>query len=68
MKMTLDPRKTEDQKLRSDDASIQAIYDIRKQVQIEFAKSAKAKNVEPYSDYLSRLSEGADGSTPSIVY
>ncbi len=67
MKMTLDPRKTEDQKLRTDDASIQAIYDIRKQVQREFANSAKAKNVEPYADYICRLYEGADGITPSIV-
>jgi DNA sulfur modification protein DndB len=67
MKMTVDPRKTEDQKLRSDDASIQAIYDIRKQVQREFSNSAKARNVEPYADYICRLYEGADGITPSIV-
>jgi DGQHR domain-containing protein len=67
MKMTVDPRKTEDQKLRSDDASIQAIYDMRKQVQREFSNSAKAKNVEPYSDYICQLFEGADGITPSIV-
>jgi hypothetical protein len=49
MRITVDPQRTEDEKTRASDASMQATNDIRKQVQREFA-GAKAKNVESYAD------------------
>jgi DGQHR domain-containing protein len=67
MKMTVDPRKTEDGTLRSDDTQLQEVYAIRQQVQREFRNSAKARNVKPYADYICRLLEGENGITPSIV-
>jgi hypothetical protein len=66
MRITVDPRRTEEEKTRAADASLQATYDIRKQVQREFA-GAKAKNVESYADYICRMADGADGITPAIV-
>ncbi len=67
MKMTVDPRKTEDVTLRSDDTQLQEVYAIRQQVQREFQNSAKARNVKPYADYICQLLEGQNGITPSIV-
>jgi hypothetical protein len=66
MRITVDPRRTEDEKTRAADASMQATYEIRKQVQREFA-GAKAKNVESYADYICRIAKGEDGITPAIV-
>ena len=66
MRITVDPRRTEDEKTRAADASMQATYEIRKQVQREFA-GAKAKNVESYADYICRIAKGEDGITPGIV-
>lgn len=67
MKMTQDPRRSEDSRAREGDAALAALWEVRKQVQREFAGSAKARNVASYSDYIVRLSEGDPGITPGIV-
>jgi DGQHR domain-containing protein len=67
MRITVDPRKTEDLALRADDIQLQNVFALRQQVQREFLNSAKARNVKPYADYICKLLDGMNGITPSIV-
>ena len=68
MRLTVDPRKTEDVNQRANDVQLQDVYTVRKEVQREFQSSAKARNVAPYAQYILKLLESSDnGITPSIV-
>src|SRR5712692_6280510 len=62
-----DPRITEDEEERAQSAMVQSMYEMRREVQRLF-EGEKARNVEPYSDYLLKvLIEKESGDVPSII-
>jgi DNA sulfur modification protein DndB len=61
-----DPRLTENERDYRGNAGLEEYRRLRMEVQRQFT-GAKAKNVEPYSDYIIAVHEGADGITPTIV-
>ncbi|AKT36457.1 DNA sulfur modification protein DndB [Chondromyces crocatus] len=70
MLLTLDPRESENPKLRAKSAELAALYEKRREVQRLFGSksSAKASNVQPYSEYLeSTLLDGEDGAVPEVI-
>lgn len=61
-----DPRRTEDERVYKSDPTLQAIRQVRLEVQRLFT-GQKKKNVEPYAKYILNLHEGGIGLTPTIV-
>jgi len=61
LKITNDPRLSEDSKRRDEE-----LFRIRQEVQRMF-QGAKEKNVDSYARYIVALEEGASGITPQIV-
>jgi len=61
-----DPRDTEDKRKLSSLKELQDLREIRDDVQRLF-EGQKAKNVEPYADYIIDVHHGADGITPPII-
>jgi hypothetical protein len=66
LRITKDPRDSEDPKLRSSDRQLEGLFRIRQEVQRMF-QGAKEKNVESYAKYIVALEDGAHGVTPQIV-
>jgi DGQHR domain-containing protein len=66
LRITKDPRDSENPKLRDSNRQLEELYRIRLEVQRMF-KGAKEKNVEPYAQYIVGLENGQDGITPQIV-
>lgn len=61
-----DPRRTEDERVYKSDPTLQALRQIRLEVQRLFT-GQKKKNVEPYATYILNLHEGGVGITPTVV-
>ncbi len=61
-----DPRDSEDKKKLASLKQMQDLREIREDVQRLF-EGAKAKNVEPYADYIVDVHNGDDGITPPII-
>jgi DNA sulfur modification protein DndB len=61
-----DPRDSEDKKKLASLKSMQDLREIREDVQRLF-EGAKAKNVDPYADYIVDVHHGGDGITPPII-
>lgn len=61
-----DPRLTENEREYKGNAALEEYRRLRLEVQRSFV-GAKAKNVEPYSDYIVNLHDGQHGITPTIV-
>jgi DGQHR domain-containing protein len=61
-----DPRDTENKKKVDASHELQELREVREEVQRLFV-GAKAKNVEPYADYIVDVHNGADGITPVIT-
>jgi DGQHR domain-containing protein len=66
LQVAVDPRKTEDLKQVSASADLENLRRIRMDVQRLF-EGAKAKNVEPYAQYIAVLRNGGMGMTPPII-
>jgi len=66
LRITSDPRLSEDPKRRNGNPNLEELYRIRLEVQRMF-KGAKEKNVDSYAKYMVALEQGADGVTPQIV-
>jgi DNA sulfur modification protein DndB len=66
LKITRDPRASENAKLRAGSPELQDLFKLREEVQRMF-QGAKEKNVEPYARYIVDLQNGSDGITPQIV-
>jgi DGQHR domain-containing protein len=66
LRITKDPRDSENPKLRAGNPELQDIFKLREEVQRMF-KGAKEKNVEPYAQYIVNMQEGGTGVTPQIV-
>lgn len=60
------PRDTEDKRKLATDKMLQDLRELRDDAQRMF-EGAKAKNVTPYSNYISDLHRGEDGITPPII-
>jgi hypothetical protein len=62
-----DPRNTEKEKMRVGNTHLEALYELRKDVQRLF-EGAKRANVEPYAKYIVGIHEKhLDGMTPAII-
>ncbi|HEX9945927.1 MAG TPA: DNA sulfur modification protein DndB [Allosphingosinicella sp.] len=61
-----DPRDSEDKKKLASLKQMQELREIREDVQRLF-EGAKAKNVDPYADYIVDIHHGDDGITPTII-
>jgi DNA sulfur modification protein DndB len=61
-----DPRDTEDKRKLASLKELQDLREVREDVQRLF-EGAKAKNVEPYAEYIVGLHHGDDGITPPII-
>jgi DNA sulfur modification protein DndB len=66
LKITNDPRLSEDPKRRDGNPNLEELYRIRQEVQRMF-QGAKEKNVDSYARYIVDLEEGGQGITPQIV-
>jgi DNA sulfur modification protein DndB len=66
LKITNDPRLSEDPKRRDGNPNLEELYRIRQEVQRMF-QGAKEKNVDSYAQYIVALEGGASGVTPQIV-
>jgi DGQHR domain-containing protein len=66
LQVAVDPRKTEDLKQVAASAQLEALRRMRTDVQRLF-EGAKAKNVEPYAQYIAGLHHGTMGMTPPII-
>src|SRR6185437_13219345 len=66
LKITNDPRLSEDAKRRDGNPNLEELYRIRQEVQRMF-QGAKEKNVDSYANYIVALQGGAPGITPQIV-
>jgi DGQHR domain-containing protein len=66
LKITRDPRDSEDSKLRAGSPELQDLFKLREEAQRMF-KGAKEKNVDSYARYIVNLQNGSDGITPQIV-
>ena len=66
LKITRDPRDSENARLRAGSPELQDLFKLREEVQRMF-KGAKEKNVESYAGYIVNLQSGSDGITPQIV-
>lgn len=66
LKITTDPRLTENQKARESHAGLEEIFNLRQQVQRLFT-GAKQKNVAAYAKYIASLDAGSFGVTPQII-
>lgn len=66
LRITKDPRDSENPKLRDGNRQLEELFRIRMEVQRMF-KGAKEKNVESYARYLVEMENGANGITPQIV-
>lgn len=61
-----DPRDSEDKRKLASLKQMQELREIRDDVQRLF-EGQKAKNVEPYADYIVEVHHGQDGITPPII-
>jgi len=61
-----DPRDSEDKKKLASLKQMQELREIRDDVQRLF-EGAKAKNVDPYAEYIVEVHHGQDGITPPII-
>lgn len=61
-----DPRDSEDKKKLASLKQMQELREVREDVQRLF-EGAKAKNVDPYADYVVDVYHGDDGITPPII-
>ena len=61
-----DPRDTENRRKVEANKELQELREIREEVQRLFV-GAKAKNVDPYAEYICQVHHGQDGLTPTIV-
>jgi len=66
LKITRDPRDSENAKLRAGSRELQDLFQLREEVQRMF-KGAKEKNVESYARYIVKLNNSDNGVTPQIV-
>lgn len=67
LKIADDPRVTEKEKMRVGNTHLEALYDLRKDVQRLF-EGAKRANVESYAKYIVGIHDsGLDGMTPPII-
>ena len=66
LKMTDDPRLTEDRRQRTGNRQLENLYRIRQEVQRLF-EGAKRKNVIPYAAYIIAVHEGQDGMIPPLI-
>lgn len=67
LKIAEDPRITEKEKIRTGNTHLEALYELRKDVQRLF-EGAKKANVEPYAKYIvGTHSKKLDGMTPPII-
>ncbi len=64
--VAMDPRRTEDLRQREGNTQLENVLRIRMEVQRLF-EGAKAKNVEPYAQYIVNVHDGADGMAPPII-
>lgn len=61
-----DPRDSEDKRKLASLKTMQDLREVREDVQRLF-EGAKAKNVDPYADYIVDVHNGNDGITPPII-
>lgn len=66
LQLAVDPRKTEDLGQVASSTELEALRRMRMEVQRLF-EGAKAKNVEPYANYIVGVTNGQSGMTPSII-
>jgi DNA sulfur modification protein DndB len=66
LRITKDPRKSENAKLRAGSRELQDLFLLREQVQRMF-QGAKERNVESYARYIVNLKDSNNGVTPQIV-
>jgi len=66
LQVAADPRKTEDLKQVNSSAELESLRRIRMEVQRLF-EGAKARNVEPYAEYITAVNKGAPGMAPAII-
>lgn len=67
LQLAADPRRTEDLKQVANDANLNSVRRIRREVQRLF-EGAKRRNVEPYAEYIVGVSrEQQQGMTPPII-
>ncbi|MGN6184244.1 MAG: DNA sulfur modification protein DndB [Thermoanaerobaculia bacterium] len=66
LQLAVDPRKTEDLAQVSASTELESLRKMRMEVQRLF-EGAKAKNVEPYADYIVGINRGTSGMTPPII-
>jgi hypothetical protein len=66
LQLAVDPRKTEDLEQVSASTDLESLRKMRTEVQRLF-EGAKAKNVEPYANYIVAVNAGQDGMTPPII-
>src|SRR6266446_6242911 len=64
--VAMDPRRTEDLRQLEGNTQLESVRRIRMEVQRLF-EGAKAKNVEPYAQYVVNVHDGADGMAPPII-
>src|SRR5262245_42072863 len=66
LQVTIDPRRTEDLRQLDGNTQLQNLRQIRMEVQRLF-QGAKARNVEPYAQYIKKVHDGHDGMAPPII-
>ncbi|HEY2092108.1 MAG TPA: DNA sulfur modification protein DndB [Thermoanaerobaculia bacterium] len=66
LQLAVDPRKTEDLSQVATSTELEALRKMRTEVQRLF-EGAKAKNVEPYANYIVAVNTGQNGMTPPII-
>ena len=66
LQVAVDPRRTEDLRQVAADAELDAVRRMRMEVQRLF-EGAKAKNVQPYAQYLLGIRNGQEGVAPPII-
>jgi len=66
LQVAADPRKTEDLKQVAASTELESLRRIRMGVQRLF-EGAKARNVEPYAQYIVSVNKGAPGMAPAII-
>ncbi len=64
--VSIDPRRTEDERQLEANTQLQAVRQIRQEVQRLF-EGAKEKNVEPYARYIVNVHDNQDGMAPPII-
>jgi hypothetical protein len=64
--VAIDPRRTEDLRQLEGNTQLENVRRIRMEVQRLF-EGAKAKNVEPYAQYIVNVHVGAHGMAPPII-